>query len=291
MLSKSLQRTQALTPRAADNTALLVSLPKRYYELQRLHVYDKGLRNSISGIKATVFGGTSVLGTVVGASLTRMGSQCTYPYRSQASIWDNRLKDLKTTADLGNKAFLRLQDFTSEQEIAYSMRNSNVAVSCIGSRIFYKKESDFEESNIRVPMAIAKAVKNSPHIKRFVYVSAAGADPNSESKRLRTKWIGEQEVKEIYPDVTIVRPTYMVNTMHQNPTIAAKWGMHMKMFHRMNWIVDGMDAEVQPVFANDVALAILEALKMDETIGQTYDLGGPHTYTYNEIYEMFFDIT
>ena len=29
---------------------------------------------------------------------------------------------------------------------------------------------------------------------------------------------------------------------------------------------------------------------MEETIGQSYDLGGPHTYTYQEIYEMFFDI-
>lgn len=30
---------------------------------------------------------------------------------------------------------------------------------------------------------------------------------------------------------------------------------------------------------------------MEETIGQTYDLGGPNIYTYEEIYEMFFSIT
>lgn len=45
--------------------------------------------------------------------------------------------------------------------------------------MFYTKEKDFEEANIRVPIAMAKAVKNSPQIKRFIYVSAAGADPNS----------------------------------------------------------------------------------------------------------------
>ena len=28
---------------------------------------------------------------------------------------------------------------------------------------------------------------------------------------------------------------------------------------------------------------------MEETIGQSYDLGGPHTYTYEEIYEQFFN--
>jgi nucleoside-diphosphate-sugar epimerase len=40
-----------------------------------------------------------------------------------------------------------------------------------------------------------------------------------------------------------------------------------------------------------VALAVLNALKMEESIGQTYDLGGPHSYSYEEIYQMFFEIT
>ena len=66
--------------------------------------------------------------------------------------------------------------------------------------------------------------------------------------------------------------------------------MQMKMFNRMNWAIEGMDAKVQPVYTVDVALAALNALKMEETIGQSYDLGGPHTYSYQEIYEMFFDI-
>ena len=30
---------------------------------------------------------------------------------------------------------------------------------------------------------------------------------------------------------------------------------------------------------------------MEETIGQTYDLGGPNIYNYSEIYEMFFNLT
>lgn len=41
----------------------------------------------------------------------------------------------------------------------------------------------------------------------------------------------------------------------------------MKMFNRMNWQIEGMDAKIQPVFANDVALAIQNCIKMEETIG------------------------
>jgi len=288
MLSKSLTRTAA----AMDtSSASLLNMPKRFYQLKRLHVHDAGGRNSLSGIQATVFGGSSALGSTIGGSLTRFGSQCIYPYRTSASMWDNRVKELKTTADLGYKSFVRLSDFTNPKEIGFAMKDSNVAISCVGSHVFYKKEKDFEDANIRVPMAIAQAARDSSHIKRMIYVSAAGADPNSQSKRLRTKWIGEQEVKEIFPDVTILRPTYIVNLLHQNPTISAKWGMQMKMFNRMNWQIEGMDAEVQPVFVNDIALAMMNCLKMEETIGQSYDLGGPHTYTYQEIYKMFFDIT
>ena len=57
------------------------------------------------------------------------------------------------------------------------------------------------------------------------------------------------------------------NTLDMNPTIAGKWGMQMKLFNRMNWLVEGMNAEVQPVYCTDVALAVLNALKMEETIG------------------------
>ena len=93
--------------------AMVVNLPRRYYELQRLHVYDQGGRNSISGIRATVFGNSSTLGTALCSSLTSMGSQCIYPYRNLGTTWDARFRELKITADLGYKTYMRLTDFTS----------------------------------------------------------------------------------------------------------------------------------------------------------------------------------
>ena len=41
----------------------------------------------------------------------------------------------------------------------------------------------------------------------------------------------------------------------------------MKMFNRMNFVIDTMNAEFQPTMVNDVSLAILNALKMEESIG------------------------
>lgn len=270
---------------------MLINAPKRYYQLQRMHVYENGGRNSISGINATLFGGSSPLGVATGSMLTRIGSTCIYPYRGTSTIWEDKFKELKPTADLGYKSYVRLNDFTNPKDIEFVVRDQNAVINCIGSKVFYQKESEFEEANIRVPMTIAKVAAANPNVKRLIHISAAGADPNSQSMRLRTKWIGEQEVKEIFPNVTILRPTYMFNTIEPNYTIAAKWGMQMKMFNRMNFVIDNMDAKVQPVFVNDVVLAIYNALKTEETMGQTYDLGGPHTYTYEDIYEQFFNLS
>jgi len=222
--------------------------------------------------------------------LTSMGSQVVYPHRQHGSIWNINMRELKVTADLGYKSFVRLADFTSHNELSYTMKDSNVVVSCIGSKMYYKTEADFEESNIRIPVAIAKAAKANPRIKRLIMIGQAGADPNSASRKLRTKWVGEQAVKEIYPEVTFLRPTVMFNTIQQNPTLSGKWMYQMKMFNRMNFVADGMNAKFQPVFSDDVAQAVINSLKMEESIGQTYDLGGPHVYTYLEMYEMFANI-
>jgi len=43
-----------------------------------------------------------------GSMLTRIGSTCIYPYRHSASIWDIKFKELKPTADLGYKAYVKL---------------------------------------------------------------------------------------------------------------------------------------------------------------------------------------
>jgi len=41
----------------------------------------------------------------------------------------------------------------------------------------------------------------------------------------------------------------------------------MKMFNRMNFVIDGMNSKVQPTFTNDVALAIYNSIKTESSIG------------------------
>jgi NADH dehydrogenase (ubiquinone) 1 alpha subcomplex subunit 9 len=41
----------------------------------------------------------------------------------------------------------------------------------------------------------------------LIHFSACGASPDAISRRLRTKWLGEQEVLKYFPEATIIRPT------------------------------------------------------------------------------------
>ena len=59
---------------------------------------------------------------------------------------------------------------------------------------------------------------------------------------------------------------------------------------RKMYCTDPLATRVQPVYANDVALAIYHCLKYEETMGKTYDLGGPTVYEMKEILEMLFNV-
>ena len=89
--------------------------------------------------------------------------------------------------------------------------------------------------------------------------------------------------------MTILRPSWMYNTLDFSKQIHGRWQYNMVMFNRTLYRIEGQNASWQPVFVNDVSMAAINCLKMDSTVGQTFDLGGPHTYTIDEIYEQFFN--
>jgi len=105
------------------NMSMLVNTPRRNYQLQRFHVYERGGRNSISGVHATVFGASGVLGMTIGSKLTSIGSTVVYLYRGSATLWDDKFKEIKPTADLGYKAYVKLTDFTNQADLSHVVRD------------------------------------------------------------------------------------------------------------------------------------------------------------------------
>jgi hypothetical protein len=149
-------------------------LAKRSYHKKDLRVFDMGAEaaplSSISNIECTLFGGSSMIGLFTAQLLTQMGSRCVLPHRYMTTIYNSEFKEIKSLSNLGYKASLMLNDFEDQKELNLALRNMNSVVCCIGSKFKHRTLEQYEEANIRIPIAIAKAVKNNTNIKRYAFL-------------------------------------------------------------------------------------------------------------------------
>jgi NADH dehydrogenase (ubiquinone) 1 alpha subcomplex subunit 9 len=115
-------------------------------------------------------------------------------------------------------------------------------------------------------------------VDRFVHVSSHNADKNSPSDFYRTKGEGEEIVRSIFPETTIVRPAPMfgwedrlLNALAAVSSVFTSNHLHQKL---------------RPVHVIDVGQALEQMLQDDSTASQTYELYGPKVYTMREISEI-----
>jgi NADH dehydrogenase (ubiquinone) 1 alpha subcomplex subunit 9 len=231
-----------------------------------------GGRSSVSGIVATVFGGSGFLGRYVVNHLGRIGSQVITPYRGDGM----NVRHLKLAGDLGQIVPIPY-DMADMESIRRCIARSNVVINLIGSRNETNHYS-FDDVHVKIPYRLAQ-VSKSLGVERFIHVSAMGADLQSESKFFRSKALGEQTVREFYPDATILRPTTLFGPQDRFLSYYAYVGHKLAAIP----LTRGGERKIQPVFVADVARAILNSIADPSAKGQTYDLGGPKTYTEAEI--------
>lgn len=235
-----------------------------------------GGRSSVSGVVVTVFGCTGALGRYVVNSFGRIGSQIVIPYRTAGG--DYQIQHLKVMGDVGQVLPVSW-DIRDEQSIYNAIKHSNVVVNLTG-RLWDTRNFTMEDIHIDGARRIA-AIAKEAEIERFVHVSVAGADPNSPSRWMRSKALGEKAVREVFEGATILRPTMffgpedrLINSMGQ---MLRFWPFFPLM---------QPERKIQPVFYSDVAEAVLAAVANDDTIGRTYDLGGPSVFTNEQLFQL-----
>lgn len=206
---------------------------------------------------------------------------------------------LKPMFDLGQ---LGLMPFSprNEDSIRESMKNSDVVINLIGkhyetkgpvphrtingkpSRVNYT----FDEVHCDVPATIAR-LANEAGVSSLIHVSALSANTNSESAWSRSKAKGEAAVRAAFPGAIIVRPA----TVFGPEDRFLNWiGDSLEQFGAFP-LLDGGEALVQPVYAVDVAQAMMTMVhRHDEFKGSTFELAGPAEYSYREVVEFVQDM-
>ncbi|MCX7284992.1 MAG: complex I NDUFA9 subunit family protein [Novosphingobium sp.] len=115
----------------------------------------------------------------------------------------------------------------------------------------------------------------------FVHVSALGADAASDVPYARTKAEGEAAVLAAFPGATVVRPSILFG---EDDNFLNMFGGLVKL---PVLPVFGPDAKLQPVFVDDAAEAVGNALANAAAhAGKTYELAGPEVVTMGELNRM-----
>eukprot|EP01111_Echinosteliopsis_oligospora_P000791 TRINITY_DN1093_c0_g1_i1.p1 TRINITY_DN1093_c0_g1~~TRINITY_DN1093_c0_g1_i1.p1 ORF type:complete len:333 (-),score=97.09 TRINITY_DN1093_c0_g1_i1:40-1038(-) len=237
----------------------------------------KNTRTIQRGIVATVFGATGFTGRYIVEDLARIGITIILPFRGE----EKSFRHMKMAGDLGQIVPVRW-DSRDPESIQRAVAPANVVINLV-SRFWETRNFTYEDTNIHAAQSIAE---HSRHCDRFIHVSAAGVDKQSESRWARTKAEGEDIVREIVPWATIMKPTIIFG---DEDRLLTKYGRMALQYPYVP--VSNTDALIQPLSALDFGKAIVASLGDSDTIGQTYVLGGPNTYTWDELTRQIVEST
>jgi NADH dehydrogenase len=224
-----------------------------------------------------LIGGNGFVGRVLAAQLQAEGYSVLLPTRHLASARELRMlpKVYLEEADV--------HEFDELQELCSRIQPNGAVINLVGvlhDRPAMPYGEIFKAAHVELPKNIITAMQLHG-LKRYLHMSALGADSNGPSMYQRSKGDGEAAVKESHLDWTIFRPSVIFGAQDQFINLFAKLTKLLPVMPLAH-----SDAQFQPVGVDDVATAFTKALKMPRTIHQSYDLVGPIVYTMKAIVEL-----
>jgi uncharacterized protein YbjT (DUF2867 family) len=218
----------------------------------------------------TVFGGSGFLGRHVVRALAKRG------YRIRVAVRRPDLAVHLQPAGRVGQIHAVQANLRHPGSVDAAVRDADAVVNLVGI-LFERARQRFD--TVQAFGAEACALSAAAHGARLVHVSAIGADEQSPSHYARSKAMGEKLVRAAVPGATILRPSIV-------------FGPEDAFFNRFAAIarlapalplIGGGHTRLQPVFAGDVAAAVVAALEGRATAGATYELGGPAVRTFKEL--------
>ncbi|NJD68408.1 MAG: hypothetical protein C3F12_06960 [Candidatus Methylomirabilota bacterium] len=121
--------------------------------------------------------------------------------------------------------------------------------------------------------------------RRFLFVSSIKAARNYPGYYGTTKKKAEEILQQADLDLTVFRPALLYGPgevrLRTIGDIMQKW--------RVVPIIGDGSYVIYPIFVGDLVAAMFKAIDVPETIGKTYDIGGPEALTYDQIVDYLMD--
>ena len=224
-----------------------------------------------------LIGGNGFVGRVLAAQLQAKGYSVLLPTSHLAAARELRMlpKVHLEEADV--------HDFDELQSLCARVEPNGAVMNLVG--VLHDKPAVpygkvFKAAHVDLPKNIITAMQLHG-LKRYLHMSALGADSHGPSMYQRSKGDGEAAVKASELDWTIFRPSVIFGAQDQFINLFTKLAKLLPVMPLANH-----QAKFQPVSVDDVATAFAMALTMPQTIHQSYNLVGPTIYTMKEIVEF-----
>jgi len=141
-----------------------------------------------------------------------------------------------------------------------------------------KKGITFEKVHVEYLKQLIEGAKNSG-VKKFIHISALGADKNSKSRYAKTKAKGEKLAINSGIDYVILRPSIILGK-------GQKLFEDLKKFSILTPVILAPKGKVQPVHIDDVVKTVKKAVEDDNLKNEIIELCGSRIVSYKELFEF-----
>ena len=218
----------------------------------------------------TIFGGTGFLGSAMVRVLRERGARVRLaarrPVRAESPAYAESIDTVPA-------------DVRDEASVEAAVADSDAVINAVG--LYVERGADtFRSIHVEGAGTVARVAARAG-VERLVLVSGIGADESSASRYVRARAEGERVTREHFSGATIVRPSVLFGP--NDSLLAAIDGItrHAPVFP----LFGSGGTRLQPVFVEDVAVAVARILEDPVTRGRTVELGGPRVLTYRQIIE------
>jgi uncharacterized protein YbjT (DUF2867 family) len=218
---------------------------------------------------ATILGGGGFLGKYLANNMARKNYRCFITTRNPF-----QKGYLKTQAPPGAIELIdwNLNNLTKIKE---AINNSDIVINLIGI-LYETRKQKFSKIHSDIPDIISKICAES-NVKKFIHVSAIGANANSKSLYQKSKFDGEVKALNNFKNTIVVRPSVVCGTEDNFTNLFAKLSfLPIIPVLKINY-------RFQPILVTDVADAIMRAIDIKNNEGKIYEIGGPKIISFGEI--------
>lgn len=220
-------------------------------------------------MKVLVTGGTGFVGTHAVNTLLRRGHAVTVLVRDPSRARNRYNRPAETVRG----------DVLDPSSLAPALSGKDTVLHLVGI-IHEKGEQTFDRVHRIATENVISACRGSG-VRRLIHMSAMGSSEDSPAEYGRSKAAGERAVRESALDWTILRPSIIFGPGDGFVSLLATIVRRNPLFIP---VIGPGTTRFQPVSVYDVARVFADCLEKPETIGKTFELGGPQIFTLDEIY-------